>query len=291
MIRHMLPYILILICSFTFRLMPIKLALWFGARLGDLGCWTYKERREIALKNLQLAFGGEKSEAEIKIILRRSFQNLGKNLVEFLRFPKFNEKNINKTVKVVGEENLYNGLKLGRGVVVFTAHLGNWEMLAPVYGTLAKGSVVAFPLKNPHLNRMVSKYRSALGTEIIPKRQAIRQVLKDLRANYVVGFLADQDAGQDGVFVNFFGKPASAVKSPALVSLKTGAPLLISLDVRQPDDTHVLIISEPLNMQISGDLEHDVAVNTQQLISELEGYIRKYPDQWMWQHNRWKTQP
>lgn len=289
--KHLLSYFTVVACGFVFRLMPRKLALYCGSRLGDVAYLLFNDRREIALENLRLAFGSEKSDYDIKFILRHSFQNLGKSLVEFLRFPNFNERNIHETVKVEGKESLYNSLKLGNGVVVFTAHFGNWELLAPVYGTLAKGSVVAFPLKNPYLNRLINKYRSSLGTEVIEKRQAIRQVLKDLKANYVVGFLADQDAGRDGVFVNFFGKPASAVKSPVLVSLKTEAPLHISIDIRQADDTHTLLISEPISLQISGNLESDVAVNTQNLMSELEGYIRKYPDQWMWQHNRWKTQP
>jgi KDO2-lipid IV(A) lauroyltransferase len=262
--------------------------------------YILKSRRRIAMSNLRLVFGNEKTELELKRIARQSFRNLGKNIAEFLRFPLLNEQNLRDLVTVEGRENVEHALDLGRGVIVFIAHLGNWELLAPVYSALfPKTAVIAFPLKNQYLNKMVNKYRCWLGLEIIRKRLATKYVLKALKDNYVVGFIADQNAGREGVFVEFFGKLASTARGPVAIALKTGAPLILSLDIRLPSGPpfkggqggcyHRLIITEPMKLTATGDLDEDVAYNTAKLMVELEKYIRRYPCQWMWQHDRWKT--
>ena len=149
---------------------------------------------------------------------------------------------------------------------------------------------------------MVNKYRCWLGhvprgrgttggLKIIRKRRATKYVLKALRDNYIVGFIADQNAGREGVFVEFFGKLASTARGPVAIALKTGAPLILSFDIRLPNDQHRLIITEPMELTVTGDLDKDVACNTAKLRSEFEKQIRRYPCQWMWQHDRWKTRP
>jgi len=251
-----------------------------------------KSRRKIAMSNLRLAFDNEKTELDLKQIARQSFRNQGKNIAEFLRFPLLNKQNLWDLVTVEGRENVEHALKLGRGVIIFIAHLGNWELLAPVYSALfPRTAVIAFPLKNQYLNEMVNKYRCWFGLEIIRKRFATKYVLKALKNNYVVGFIADQNAGREGVFVEFFGKLASTSRGPVAIALKTGAPLILSLDIRLPNNQHRLIITEPMKLTTTGDLDEDVAGNTAKLMVELEKYIRRYPCQWMWQHDRWKTRP
>jgi len=251
-----------------------------------------KKRREIAMSNLRLAFGGEKTEGELKLISIQSYRNLGKNFTEFLRFPLLTEKNICKLVTVQGRENLERAFQLSGKAISFIPHFGNWELLAPVYSVLlSKVAVIIFPLKNRYLDRLVNKYRSKLGIELIEKRQAAKHVLRALKRGYGIGFVADQNAGKEGVFVPFFGKLASTARGPVAIALKTGAPLLFSIDIRQSDDRHLIIISEPMELEVTGDFDKDVAHNTAKLMAELESYIRRYPCQWMWQHDRWKTQP
>jgi len=251
-----------------------------------------KSRRKIAMSNLRLAFGNEKTESELKRIAKESFHNLGKNIVEFLRFPLLNKQNLWDLVTVEGRENVENARKLRRGVIVFIAHLGNWELLAPTYSALFPRTVViAFPLKNQYLDKMVNKYRCWFGLEIIRKRLATKYVLKALKDNYIVGFIADQNAGREGVFVEFFGQLASTARGPVAIALKTGAPLILSLDIRLPNDRHRLIITPPMKLAHTGNLDDDVACNTAKLMAELEEYIRRYSCQWMWQHDRWKTYP
>ncbi|MBM3242262.1 hypothetical protein FJZ31_38835 [Candidatus Poribacteria bacterium] len=291
-LKDLIIYTFISSIGFFIRRLPLRVALWWGAGLGDLMWYVLKNRRKIAISNLRLAFGNEKTALELNRIAKQSFRNLGKNIAEFLRFPLLNEQNLWDLVTVEGRENVEHALDLGRGVIIFIAHLGNWELLAPVYSALfPKTAVIAFPLKNRYLDKMVNKYRCWLGLEIIRKRLATKYVLKALKDNYVVGFIADQNAGREGVVVEFFGKLASTARGPVAIALKTGAPLILSLDIRFPNDRHCLIITEPVKLTITGDLDEDVACNTAKLMAELEKQIRRYPCQWMWQHDRWKTRP
>lgn len=264
-----------------------------GRGLGDFLYFVLKKRRRIALKNLQIAFGSERSTVERAKICRSSFQQIGKTAIEFLRFPQLTFDNVWEEVTVDGQEHLIQALNQGKGAIVFLPHFGNWELLAMVYGALIpnQAKAIAFPLKNRYLNALVSRYRERLSLELITRRQAVRETLRALKENYAVGFFADQNAGREGIFVDFFGKQASAVRGPATLALKTGAPLLLSIAIRQPDDRHHVLITPELDLEMSGDLEQDVQTNTAHLLKILETYIRQYPDQWLWTHNRWKTQP
>ena len=264
-----------------------------GSGLGTVLYVALKKRRHIALKNLQIAFGNEMSTDERAKICRKSFQQIGKTAIEFLRFPQLTFDNVWEEVTVDGKEHLIQALNRGKGAIVFLPHFGNWELLAMVYGALIpdQAKAIAFPLKNRYLNALVSQYRERLSLKLITRRQAVRETLRALKENYAVGFFADQNAGREGVFVDFFGKQASAVRGPATLALKTGAPLLLSMAIRQPGDRHHVFITPEINLEISGDLEQDVQTNTARILKILETYIRQYPDQWLWTHNRWKTQP
>ena len=284
---------IIRILGVIIRGLPKRYALLLGSGLGDFLYFALKKRRQIALENLRIAFGDEMSIDEQAQVCRRSFQQIGKTAIEFLRFPKLTFENIWEEVTVEGKEHLIQALNQGKGAIVFLPHFGNWELLALVYGALIpdQAKAIAFPLKNRYLNTLVSQYRERLSLKLITRRQAVRETLRALKENYAIGFFADQNAGREGVFVDFFGKPASAVRGPATLALKTGAPLLLSMEVRQSNDRHHVIITPEIDLEISGDLEQDVQTNTAHILKILEGYIRQYPDQWLWTHNRWKTQP
>ena len=255
--------------------------------------FTLKKRREIALQNLKIAFQDKITATERVKICKHSFINLTKTVVEFMRFPKLNDKNIWDVVTVVGKEHLETAMESGNGTIVFLPHFGNWELLSLVYGALIpnQAKAIAFPLKNERLNDMIWRYRELFSLELIPRKNAVKESLRALRNNQAVGFFADQNAGEQGVFIDFFGKPASTVRGPVTLALKTESPILFSLDIRKPDGSHNVEILPPIYTQSSGDLESDVKYYTSQLLQNLEHYIQQYPDQWLWIHNRWKTQP
>ena len=273
--------------------LPKGWALQLGSGIGMLSYYLIKKRRQIALNNLQIAFGSHLTNSQRTEICKASFINVGKTCIEFLRFPKLNTANIWHEVSVEGAENLHAALAGGKGAIVFLPHFGNWELLSLVYGALIpnRAKAIAFPLKNALLNTYIWQRREQMSLKLIPREQAIRETLRALKNNDAVGFFADQNAGPEGVFVNFLGKPASAARGPVTLALKTGAALLFSLSVRQPDDRHHVYISSPIHPNPSGDFEIDIETYTTQMLKQLEAYIHKYPEQWLWLHNRWKTQP
>ncbi len=243
--------------------------------------------------NLKIAFGNELAERARRDLCRDSFINIGKTAIELLRFPTVTSDTIWKEVRVEGKENLLRALSHGRGAVVFLPHFGNWELLSLVYGALMpnRAKAVALPLKNKWLNLLIWRYRQHLSLELIPRKQAVRKTLHALKNNCAVGFFADQNAGREGVVVDFFRTDVSAVRGPVTFALRTGAPLLFSLDIRQENDDHHVHISAPFALEHSGDFEQDVQRNMARLMGYLEGYIRRYPAQWLWCHDRWKTSP
>ena len=291
--RDTLVYQIIRCFGWFCRQIPNSWAMCLGSGIGKLLYYLLKKRRQIALDNLQVAFGDVKGATQLQDICKASFVNLGKTCIEFLRFPRFDAENIWRAVTVEGAVHLHAALAQGKGAIVFLPHFGNWELLSLVYGALIpnQAKAIAFPLKNAKLNAYLWRYREHLSLELIPRKRAVRETLRALKKNYAVGFFADQNAGRAGVFVDFFGKPASAVRGPVAIALKTGAPLLFSLAIRQPDDRHDVHILPPMAMEISDNLERDIEDYTACLLKQLEGYIRHSPAQWLWLHNRWKTQP
>ena len=275
------------------RRLPKRWAMQLGKGIGILFYHLVKKRRDIALGNLKIAFGSHLTPSKRTEICKASFINVGKTCIEFLRFPKLNAENIWDEVSVDGAENLHATLAEGKGAIVFLPHFGNWELLSLVYGALIpnRAKAIAFPIKNTLLNAYIWQHREQMSLKLIPRKRAIRETLGALKNNQAIGFFADQNAGPEGVFVDFLGKPASAARGPVVLARKTGAPLLFSLSVRQPDDRHWVYISSPIHVEASDNLEQDVEIYTTQMLAQLEIYIHKYPEQWLWLHNRWKTQP
>ena len=286
-------YRIVSIFGWWCRRLPKRWAMQLGKGIGILFYHLVKKRRDIALGNLKIAFGSHLTTSKRTEICKASFINVGKTCIEFLRFPKLNAENIWNEISVDGAENLRAALAGGKGAIVFLPHFGNWELLSLVYGALIpnRAKAIAFPIKNILLNAYIWQHREQMSLKLIPRKRAIRETLGALKNNQAVGFFADQNAGPEGVFVDFLGKPASAARGPAVLARKTGAPLLFSLSVRQPDDRHRVYISSPIHVEASDNLEQDVEIYTTQMLAQLETYIHKYPEQWLWLHNRWKTQP
>ena len=294
-------YQFVMVFGWVCRLLPKKWAMSLGTGIGKLLYHTLKKRKQIALNNLQIAFGNDMEIEEQQVmeeekrreLCKASFINLSKTIIEFMRFTKFNPDNIWHEVSVEGKEHLDAALEKGKGVIVVLTHFGNWEMLSLVWGVLIpnRATAIAFPLKNEKLNAYICRNREFLSLKLIPRKNAIRATLRALKNNEAVGFFADQNAGDQGMFIEFFGKPASTSRAPVTIALKTDTPVLFTLDIRQPNDKHHIYISPPLYLDPSDDTETDVIEYTTLIVKELEKYINKYPEQWLWLHNRWKTQP
>ncbi len=221
------------------------------------------------------------------------FQNLGESVVEFARLPAYFKKEKNQWIEIEGLENVQNAIKKGKGILFFTAHLGNWELLAVTMASLGfPVHVVARPLDNPYLNVWVNRKRSLTGNTVINKNNSIRTILSLLRKGESVGFLLDQNTRkEDGVFVSFFNRLACTTKGLALIALRYDVPVIPVFIFRQPGGTHRLRFDKGLPLIRTGRMQEDVLQNTQQFTDVIESAIRETPAQWLWVHQRWKTQP
>lgn len=270
--------------------LPYESGLKWGSGIGRSLSNVMARHRKVAAFNIRQAFPDWTSEARHELLLRH-FEHLGKFGVEFMWLSR-REDVVRRRVRVVGLQHHDEAKKNGKGVVMIVPHYGNWEIVGAMYPTFARQLVtIAFPQTNPYVNGWVDRVRTRWGIKIIPTGMAIRGVLKALHEGNSVGFLADQDAGMGGVFVKLFGRLAATAKGPVAFALKTGAPLLMTVIHRDPDNTHVLEILPEIPIEKKSTDEETIAWNTQKWSSLLEERIRRDPAQWFWVHRRWKTQP
>ena len=276
-----------------FAAMPRRMAYRAATILAWSGFYLARRQRRAGLHNLSMAFP-ESTSAQREQILRGCFRNLARLLVEFTHFPTLNKVNISEHVVHDGLENYLEGLRRGRGVIFMTAHFGAWEMSSfahALYGYPLK--FIVRPIDNPSVEQLISRYRTLSGNIPIQRRHAARDVLKALRQNEAVGILFDQNTTRsEGVFADFFGIPAATTPSIALFALRAGAAVIPGFLIWDEDrKQHRLRLDPPVDLIETGDLAHDVLENTKRFNQILESYIRKYPDQWLWIHRRWKTRP
>jgi len=290
--RELLEYIFVKGLSGAVNILPLRFCHYLVVCLGNLGYLFDRKHRLVALGNLRASFGSEKPTREISRIARGAFQNLVRIAVVFLRFPKLNKDNIDRMVSIKGQARLDRALSEGKGVIFLTGHLGNWELVAP---TLALNryhlNFLFQEIKNRRINGLVMRYRASIGAKAIPKGVAVRNILRALRRNEVVAILADQDAGTRGIFLEFFGRLASSPQGPIVFALATGAAILPSFMVLQGNGRYELTIGKSLKLKVTGNKREDIVTNLTKFNKILESQVRRYPDQYLWLHRRWKTQP
>ncbi|MCK9230063.1 MAG: lysophospholipid acyltransferase family protein [Syntrophales bacterium] len=269
---------------------PSRMRRFVFAELSELSYHFLSRRRSVALKNLESAFP-EKSKAERVAIVKRVFRNLGIVASEFFDLPRLTERNIADVVRVEGREHCRKALEKGKGVLLFGAHLGNWELEAVAFSLLLKPLTVIYrPLDSAVLDTLVFKIRSCTGNTPVSKTRSMRTMLRSLKNNEILGILIDQNVDwYEGPFVDFFGRPACTSEGVALLALHTGAPVIPAYMVREPDNRYRLVIGEEIDIVRTGDRTDDIRANTQRFTTIIEHSIRRYPDQWLWVHQRWKT--
>lgn len=273
--------------------LPLPLARALAAGFGKLLYLALPRWRRIARRNLELAFP-EQSEARRREILAGAFRNVGRVLLALARAPRLNERNIGDWIGYDGFEHYVRAKEAGKGVLFLTAHLGNWELSSTAHALYGNPMyVMVRPLDNPLLDRLVQQRRGLHGNRAIAKRAAARDVIRALRANKAVGILADQNtAGDDGVFVDFFGIPASATRGVAQLALRTGAAIIPGFAFwNQAAGRYVLKFYAPVAPAQGLDRERNVLETTQRCQSAIEQAIREHPEQWLWMHRRWKRRP
>jgi KDO2-lipid IV(A) lauroyltransferase len=272
---------------------PRGLARAKGAAIGWLAFYLLRRLRRVGMTNLEIAFP-EKSAAERKRILRGMYKQLGWQLAEFCHMSRYTLEQANRFIRYEGLENYLAAQQRGKGVLVLTGHLGAWE-LSSFYHSLAGHpmNMVIRRLDNPWVNRLVNGIRTQHGNRVLPKDDFARGLIAAMRAGETVGVLMDTNmTPPQGVFVDFFGRAACTASGVARVALRTGAAVLPGFLVWEPaDKKYVLHFLPELRLVDTGDAERDAITNTQIFTKALEDVIRRYPEQWLWVHRRWKTRP
>ncbi|GIV11607.1 MAG: lipid A biosynthesis acyltransferase [Fimbriimonadales bacterium] len=270
-----------------FRVLPMGFAQRLGAGLGLLAYVLSGRYRRMARQNLQRAFP-DWSPRQVEATARRVFRNFGVSLAEFFKAPSMTREQMEQRVSIVGVEYLDAALREGKGVLLITGHFGNWELMARYLCMLGYPvSVIARDADDKGTTELITMLRERSGYKVFPRGNAARLVLRALRANACVGILPDQNAGD--VYVEFFGQKAGSVAGPAVFHLRTGAPLVPLYNVRLPGDYHRVEILPAMRFEPTGDAQADQQRVMQALHDVLETYVRRYPDQWLWLHDRWKS--
>ena len=274
--------------------MPRQTAMAWATRLGR---WAYKaarKKRGIALSNLRLAQfpSPGASEAEQARLVEGVFVHFAKVFVDFLRGPVFDPRELASLQSIITECEGFAHIRAaqasGKGVILLTAHLGNWELQGRfVAASGVPLTVVAREPENREFGDYVRGLRESAGFAVLPKGASARDILGRLKKGEAVGLLPDQNSGD--VFVPFFGVPCGTVAGPAAFALRTGAALIPTYCVRKPDDTYKFIALPPVPVHSTGDKDADISRITQETNRVLEEMVRQYPDQWLWLHNRWKS--
>jgi Kdo2-lipid IVA lauroyltransferase/acyltransferase len=272
--------------------LPLRVAQRLGAGLGRVAYWLLPGRRRVALDNLALVYGDTLSEAARVAIARQCFAHLGMTAMECCRLFFGPAGRLIGRVRGRGTEYVARAMAHGRGIFFLTGHFGNWELLAATHGHAGFGlSVVVRPLDNPYLDALITRARARSGLHAIPKRDAVQGVRAALARGECIGILLDQDAGRAGAFVPFLGRPASTSRALAVLAIKTRTPVVPAFIHRLPDGGHELVLDPEIPLAITGDLDHDIEVNTARFTEAIERHVLAHPEQWFWVHRRWKSRP
>ncbi|MHB8138192.1 MAG: lysophospholipid acyltransferase family protein [Smithellaceae bacterium] len=278
------------IIIFLEHIVPLPVKRIVAVGFSRLAYYLLHKHKLIAVHNLTRSFP-EKSLTEILQILKTSYASFALTFIEFLQILYLNRDNLNRWVSVKGLEHYDKACNEGKGVLLFTAHFGNWEMGNAALAILSKPPIfMARTLDSPFLEEITTYVRSTLGIGNIHKKNVLHSILSQLRKGQALKLLIDQNvAAREGVFVNFFGRPACATTGIALMALHTGAAVLPIFTTRMPDGTYLTEVGPQVETVNTGNREHDVLQNTQNYNTIIENHVRKYPGQWLWLHQRWKT--
>jgi KDO2-lipid IV(A) lauroyltransferase len=278
--------------SAAFTLLPRPFCLAAGGTVGRVAFHLDKRHRAIALSNLKLALGKERTPDELGRLAEASFARIGRTAADILKISHYPLKKIQDLVSIEGRDHLEKAREGKRGVLLFTAHFGNWEMGTAAVSGIAPFRVIARDLDNPLLEKELERLRAKLGAGVISKFGAARPVLRALARNEIVATLIDQNVlRSEAVFVDFFGIRAATTPSLATFHLRTGAPLLPVFVHSRPGGKYVLRILEPVRVSSGDGPEADVLKITRVCTKIIEQEIRGRPDHWLWIHKRWNTRP
>ncbi len=289
--RRYYLYYLIKVLFFLISLVPLKISMAIAGFFGKTAFRLVRKHREIAISNLDAVFKGD--HASNARIAESVFANLAKNGAEWIKLSSLEPNRIDDLVtEFQGAEFLDGALSEGKGAVILGFHFGNWEMLGLYLRQKGyDGAVIVRRIYFHKYDKIITNMRRRFSVQGIYRDESPKKMLRVLKNGGVLGVLADQDVDSvDGVFVDFFGKPAYTPTAPVKLAMTAKAKIIPAFVIRKPDNTHKIVLEKPIDPVSENKTEEDVKRYTQAWTDVLEKYVRQYPEQWVWVHRRWKTQ-
>ena len=291
--RQRLEYALLWPWIKLLGLLPRSLARAIGITLGLTVYAVHRRLRHVGQRNLTLAFP-EMPSRERRRLLRGEFISLGRQLAEVCLFPRYTKENVSQIVIYDGFGNFERAYARGKGVLFLTGHLGAWELSAFAHSLQGHPlSIVMRSLDNRYVDALLQGYRTMHGNRTVDKDDFVRGLLSAMKAGETVGILMDTNmTPPQGVFVDFFGIPACTASGLARIALRTDAAVVPGFTVWDKALRKYILRFDPaVELIRTGDNESDIVANTAKFTKVIEDFIRRYPEQWLWVHRRWKTRP
>jgi KDO2-lipid IV(A) lauroyltransferase len=275
---------------FAVRCIPLFMRKGFFIIVFSIFYHLGAKNRLITLHNLRRSFP-EKDSKEIIKIAKGVYRHFAIVAAEFFDMPYITRENIHKWIDFEGLENYEAAIAKGKGLLSIVAHFGNWELLPIAVPMVAKPMHIVYrPLDNPVIDNMVEYVRTKNGNELIPKGGSGKRIMELLKENQIIGILSDQNvAAYEGLFVDFFGRPASTGAGLAVMAMRSGAPVIAIFPARQKSGKYKAVVKPAIEAVNTGNYDADLVTNTQRFTKIIEEVVREYPEQWFWFHQRWKT--
>lgn len=270
-------------------LLPYSLVLTLGSWLGRIYFLVAKRQRERALTQIQERLNLSPADADKTI--RRLFINLAQTFLEVMIMPRLNKETIDDYVTIENRHYLDSAMAEGKGVAILAAHLGNWEWLgaALALNNYPVASIIKMQPNDQH-SRLINEYRRQVGIQLYAKGSSdVVGVVKAIKRGYAVGFFSDQNAGNTGITLDFFGKPSSTHSGISTFASKLGCPVVPIFIVRRPEGGHHILMQPAHHFEHTGQPTEDITAFTAKMSKIIEDTIRQYPDQWIWFHKRWRN--
>ncbi len=287
--KNRVEYIIFISFSYLFKLCGLKISRKFSSVLAFVFFYIIPIRKNTTIDNLKKAFP-EYTIDQINKIAFGSYKSFAISLIEILYSPWMNLEQIEKAINCSNINFILEKYNENKGLLLLSAHFGNWEYMALSIGTQLKLPlyVVVKSQRNPFVTGWLDSIRTKWGNKIVNLGVSIRKVYKELKEKNIIAMVADQRGPSDGVRVNFFGRKAAVYPGPAVLALKTHAPILYGISVRQPDFSYKTDFYEISCSDLPENEDEKIIELNQRMFNYLESFVREYPEQWLWMHKRWK---
>jgi Kdo2-lipid IVA lauroyltransferase/acyltransferase len=286
-------WLMLVVCSLITRVLPMRYVYAFARGLASLGYRVAGKHRRVALESLGIAFGQGNSASQNQKIARDCFTSMAKSGVEVIFLTSKPPRLLDERIRIVDSRVLDKALAKGKGVILVSAHFGNFPLMVAKLGLAGyKISAIMRHMRDKRAEKMFLARRDVFRVKTIysqPRDICVNSAIDALRNNELVFIPLDQNFGTGGVFVDFFGSKAATATGPVILARRTGAAILPCFIIRQPDDTHKIVFEPPMELEKGPTPKETVVINVQKLTHIIESYIRRYPAEWSWIHRRWKT--